>query len=116
MTARFRELTAALVVTASLLSSFVPGTAMAAGPATESARPDYFMSPGTVIIGCTAGAASGALAAGVPISVAIATGVAVVPAAWAFMTTITILGCLIGAATGGVAVGTAWLLDRYDIQ
>lgn len=104
-----RRLIVALLAAALLLSSPCGDAAFAAEPV---ARPDYFISPATVIIGCTSGAAAGALAAGMPITAAMATGTAVVPSAWAFMITITWLGCVIGAATGAVAVGTAWLLER----
>ncbi len=111
-----RRLVAAIVVMSFLLWSFNPGMAMAADPANTPARPDYFISAGTIIIGCTAGAAAGGLAAGLPITAAIATGAAVVPAAWAFMTSITILGCVVGAASSGVAIGTAWLLERTHLE
>ena len=105
-----RRLIVALLSVSLLLTSSYSGTVLAAGPAGKPARPDHFISPETVIIGCTSGAAAGALAAGVPITAAIATGAAVVPAAWTFMVSITFFGCVIGAATGAVAVGTAWLL------
>ena len=111
-----RRLIVALLAVSLMLSSPCGGAAFAAGPAEKPPRPDYFISPGTVIIGCTSGAAAGALAAGVPITAAIATGMAVVPSAWAFMLSITYLGCMIGAATGAVAVGTAWLLDHYRLE
>lgn len=107
-----RRLIVALLAVSLLLSSSFGDAAGAAGPAEKPVKPDYFISPATVIIGCTSGAAAGALAAGMPITAAMATGTAVVPSAWAFMITITYLGCVIGAATGAVAVGTAWLLER----
>lgn len=110
------RLIAALVVVLSSILSFCPGSALAADPMSKQARPDYFISPGTVIIGCTAGAAAGALAAGLPVVAAVATGLAVVPTAWSFMASITVLGCVIGAASGGVAIGTAWLLARYNLE
>lgn len=111
-----RRLIVALLTVSLLLSSSCGGAALAAEPREKPAKPDYFISPGTVIIGCTSGAAAGALAAGMPITAAIATGTAVVPSAWAFMVSITYLGCVIGAATGAVAVGTAWLLAHYRLE
>ena len=111
-----RRLVVALLAVSLLLSPSCGGHAVAAEPTSNPAKADYFVSSGTVIIGCTAGAAAGALAAGMPITAAIATGAAIVPTAWTFMTSITVWGCVVGAASGAVAIGTAWLLDRGEAK
>ncbi|MBI1207655.1 MAG: hypothetical protein GC191_10260 [Azospirillum sp.] len=79
-----------------------PGDAGAAGAAST----DGFVSIDTVIIGCTAGAAAGALAVTLPALTVAATGVGAATTASALAATAGI-GCIVGVVSGLAAIGTA---------
>ena len=81
-------------------------------PASPAERGDYFISADTVIIGCTAGAAAGIFAAGIPLVNALRTGVGI-PEGFSLLGYLTWMGCTVGAASGVVAVITAWLLPSH---
>ncbi len=82
-------------------------------PASPPRRDDYFISVDTVIIGCTAGAAAGALAS-VPSLVGVARTGAGLVASLSRLNYLTWMGCSVGAASGIVAVITAMLLPSHD--
>lgn len=86
-------------------------TAQEASAAPPTVKEDYFVSPDTVIIGCTAGAAAGLLAGSLPVFAALTAGTGL-PASIRMLINLTGLGCGVGAASGGVAILTAWMLDR----
>lgn len=79
-------------------------------PPRAPAPADGFISFDTVIIGCTAGAAAGALAIALPVLTVAGTGVGVPASASAILTTAGI-GCAVGMASGLAAIGTAWGLN-----
>ncbi|CAK0752580.1 membrane hypothetical protein [Azospirillaceae bacterium] len=81
-----------------------------AGPAMVE-RQDYFISADTVIIGCTSGAAAGALAGAIPVFGALISGTGLAMGT-SMAIRLTGLGCSVGMITGAVAVLTAWLLDE----
>lgn len=110
--ANYRQMAAVTVMLLGLFCALA-GRAFAAGPV--EARQDYFVSADTVIIGCTAGAAAGALAGSLPVFAALMSGVGF-PASLHMLINLTGLGCGVGAASGGVAILTAWMLDRAAAQ
>jgi len=80
-------------------------------PATPAeAAGDGFISVDTVVVGCVAGAAAGALTILLPGAAAVAEGAAfaVAPAAVAGIAGI---GCAVGVVSGLAAIGTALALD-----
>ncbi len=96
----------------SWFGSMAPGVLASPSDATNK-RGDYFISTDTVIIGCTAGAAAGLLAGGIPLADALRTGIALSPS-FSLLIYLTWMGCGVGAASGVVAVITAWLLPTHD--
>ena len=73
-------------------------------------RGDDFISINTVIIGCTAGAAAGALAIALPVLTVASSGIGLPASASAILGTAGI-GCAVGVASGLAAIGTAWGLN-----
>ena len=99
---------------AQLFDPYIIG--MMAGPVSDGPsvlllkkREDKFMSPETLVIACTAGAASGMVAHGLPALAAAATGIGAPLGAAALLGT-GAFGCVIGAGAGATAIGTQWLL------
>ena len=101
---------------AQLFDPYIIG--MMAGPVSDGPsvlllkkREDKFMSPETLVIACTAGAASGVVAHGLPILAAAASGIGAPFGAAALLGT-GVFGCVVGAGAGATAIGTQWLLHR----
>jgi len=95
------------IIKSSLLSLALATVSLA--PLSAQAESD-FISPGTVLIGCTAGGGASAFAAVLPVFIAVTggTGAIVTPgivAAW------TGIGCAVGVVSGLVAIGTAWATE-----
>lgn len=78
----------------------------------KAARQDYFISPDTVIIGCTSGMAAGILVGSVPVAGAMMTGIGV-PESITLLVNLTGMGCGVGAVSSAVAIFTAWMLDSH---
>ena len=86
---------------------------MMAGPVSDGPailllkkRQEKFMSADTLVIACTAGAASGMVAHGLP---ALAAGGAALGGAAMLGTGL--FGCVVGAGAGATAIATQWLLN-----
>ncbi|MEI6558146.1 MAG: hypothetical protein WCO00_07035 [Rhodospirillaceae bacterium] len=79
-------------------------------PARGAGRNDGFISFDTVIIGCTAGAAAGALAIALPVLTVASSGIGLPASASAIISTAGI-GCAVGVVSGLAAIGTAWGLN-----
>lgn len=101
---------------AQLFDPYIIG--MMAGPVSDGPsilllkkREDKFMSPETLVIACSAGAASGVVAHGLPALAAAATGIGAPLGAAALLGT-GVFGCIVGAGAGATAIGTQWLLHR----
>jgi len=99
---------------AQLFDPYIIG--MMAGPVSDGPsvlllkkREDKFMSPETLIIACSAGAASGVVAHGLPALAAAASGIGAPLGAAALLGT-GVFGCVVGAGAGATAIGTQWLL------
>ena len=71
---------------------------------------DGFISVDTVIIGCTAGAAAGALAIALPV-LTVASGGIGLPASVSAIFSTAGIGCAVGVVSGLAAIGTAWGLN-----
>ena len=102
------------VARAQLFDPYIIG--MMAGPVSDGPsvlllkkREDKFMSPDTLVIACSAGAASGIVAHSLPALAAAMTGVGA-PFGAAALAGTGVFGCLIGAGAGATAIGTQWLL------
>ncbi len=100
---------------AQLFDPYIIG--MMAGPVSDGPsvlllkkREDKFMSGDTLIIACSAGAASGVVAHSLPALAALATGIGAPLGATALLGT-GLFGCVIGAGAGATAIGTQWLLN-----
>ncbi|MEI6986469.1 MAG: hypothetical protein WCK65_10085 [Rhodospirillaceae bacterium] len=78
-------------------------------PPRSTARSDGFISLDTVIIGCTAGAAAGALAIALPVLTIASSGIGLPASVSAILSTAGI-GCAVGMVSGLAAIGTAWTL------
>lgn len=78
-------------------------------PRTAEQR-DGFISLDTVIIGCTAGAAAGALAIALPVLTVASSGIGLPASASAILSTAGI-GCAVGVVSGLAAIGTAWSIN-----
>ena len=74
---------------------------------------DGFISVDTVIIGCTAGAAAGALAIALPVLTVASSGIGLLASASAILSTAGI-GCAVGVVSGLAAIGTAWGLNQIN--
>ena len=74
---------------------------------------DGFISVDTVIIGCTAGAAAGALAIALPVLTVASSGIGLPASASAILSTAGI-GCAVGVVSGLAAIGTAWGLNLIN--
>ncbi len=74
---------------------------------------DGFISFDTVIIGCTAGAAAGALAIALPVLTVASSGIGLPASASAILSTAGI-GCAVGVVSGLAAIGTAWGLNLIN--
>ncbi len=74
---------------------------------------DGFISVDTVIIGCTAGAAAGALAIALPVLTVASSGIGLPASASAILSTAGI-GCAVGVVSGLAAIGTAWGLNLMN--
>ena len=101
---------------AQLFDPYIIG--MMAGPVSDGPsvlllkkREDRFMSPDTLVIACTAGAASGVVAHSLPALAAMATGLGA-PLGAAALAGTGVFGCIVGAGAGATAIGTQWLLHR----
>ena len=79
----------------------------------RAGRSDDFISINTVIIGCTAGAAAGALAIALPVLTVASSGIGLPASASAILGTAGI-GCAVGVASGLAAIGTAWGLNMIS--
>ncbi len=79
-------------------------------PSRNATRNDGFISFDTVIIGCTAGAAAGALAIALPVLTVASSGIGLPASASAVISTAGI-GCAVGVVSGLAAIGTAWGLN-----
>lgn len=84
--------------------------APAAEAGVVAAREDYFISPDTVIIGCTAGMAAGILVGSVPVTGALMSGIGV-PESVNLLINLAGMGCGVGAVSSAVAIFTAWMLE-----
>jgi len=82
-------------------------------PPRAAGRSDDFISINTVIIGCTAGAAAGALAIALPVLTVASSGIGLPASASAILGTAGI-GCAVGVASGLAAIGTAWGLNLIN--
>jgi len=82
-------------------------------PARGAARNDGFISIDTVVIGCTAGAAAGALAIALPVLTVASSGIGLPASASAIISTAGI-GCAVGVVSGLAAIGTAWGLNLMN--
>jgi len=82
-------------------------------PPRAAGRNDGFISLDTVIIGCTAGAAAGALAIALPVLTVASSGVGLPASASAILGTAGI-GCAVGMVSGIAAIGTAWGLNMIN--
>lgn len=82
-------------------------------PPRAIAQSDGFISFDTVIIGCTAGAAAGALAIALPVLTVASSGVGLPASASAILGTAGI-GCAVGVVSGLAAIGTAWGLNQIN--
>lgn len=105
---------AAAPAQAQLFDPYIIG--MMAGPVSDGPsvlvlkkREERFMSAETLIIACSAGAVSGAVAHGLPGLAAMATGVGVPLGAMALAGT-GVFGCVVSAAAAATAIGTQWAL------
>jgi hypothetical protein len=105
---------------AQLFDPYIIG--MMAGPVSDGPsilvlkkRAEKFMSGDTLIIACTAGAASGVVAHGLPALAAMASGLGA-PLGLVAMTGTAVFGCLVGAGAGATAMGTQWLLTWNATQ
>ncbi len=101
---------------AQLFDPYIIG--MMAGPVSDGPsvlllkkRQDRFMSPDTLVIACTAGAASGIVAHSLPALAAMATGLGA-PLGAAALAGTGVFGCIVGAGAGATAIGTQWLLHH----
>ena len=79
-------------------------------PARGMSQGDSFISVDTVVIGCTAGAAAGALAIALPVLTVASSGIGLPASASAIVSTAGI-GCAVGVVSGLAAIGTAWGLN-----
>jgi hypothetical protein len=79
-------------------------------PTQPVAPTDGFISIDTVIIGCTAGAAAGALAIALPV-LTVASGGIGLPASVSAILSTAGIGCAVGVVSGLAAIGTAWGLN-----
>ena len=79
----------------------------------RASRGDAFISLDTVIIGCTAGAAAGALAIALPVMTVASSGIGLPASASAVLSTAGI-GCAVGVVSGLAAIGTAWGLAAIN--
>ena len=82
-------------------------------PARSAPRNDGFISVDTVVIGCTAGAAAGALAIALPVLTVASSGIGLPASASAIISTAGI-GCAVGVVSGLAAIGTAWGLNLMN--
>ena len=82
-------------------------------PARGGAQSDNFISVDTVVIGCTAGAAAGALAIALPVLTVASSGIGLPASASAIVSTAGI-GCAVGVVSGLAAIGTAWGLNLLN--
>ena len=82
-------------------------------PARGNGRGDGFISVDTVVIGCTAGAAAGALAIALPVLTVASSGIGLPASASAIISTAGI-GCAVGVVSGLAAIGTAWGLNLMN--
>ena len=82
-------------------------------PARGAGRNDGFISIDTVVIGCTAGAAAGALAIALPVLTVASRGIGLPASASAIVSTAGI-GCAVGVVSGLAAIGTAWGLNLMN--
>jgi len=82
-------------------------------PARGPVHADGFISIDTVVIGCTAGAAAGALAIALPVITVASSGIGLPASASAIISTAGI-GCAVGVVSGLAAIGTAWGLNLVN--
>ena len=82
-------------------------------PTRGPVRADGFISIDTVVIGCTAGAAAGALAIALPVITVASSGIGLPASASAIIITAGI-GCAVGVVSGLAAIGTAWGLNLVN--
>ncbi len=82
-------------------------------PPRSANRGDGFISIDTVVIGCTAGAAAGALAIALPVMTVASSGIGLPASASAIISTAGI-GCAVGVVSGLAAIGTAWGLNLMN--
>ena len=82
-------------------------------PTRSAAHGDGFISVDTVVIGCTAGAAAGALAIALPVLTVASSGIGLPASASAIISTAGI-GCAVGVVSGLAAIGTAWGLNMMS--
>ncbi len=82
-------------------------------PPRTANRGDGFISIDTVVIGCTAGAAAGALAIALPVMTVASSGIGLPASASAIISTAGI-GCAVGVVSGLAAIGTAWGLNMMS--
>lgn len=99
------------VVNASLTMTEGSGNVVVLQQPHQAAAPsDGFISLDTVIIGCTAGAAAGALAIALPVLTVASSGIGLPASASAILSTAGI-GCAVGVVSGLAAIGTAWSIN-----
>lgn len=102
------------IVKASLpMTESVGNVVVVQEPPRAAGRNDGFISIDTVIIGCTAGAAAGALAIALPVLTVASSGVGLPASASAIIGTAGI-GCAVGVVSGLAAIGTAWGLNKLS--